>query len=241
MARMLRTSRWLRELLLWRVAGGSVEPGSGSRLLAGSQTVTDVLHQMSDRADVIFMGQVLAVRLPEAGSETSGIVEIEFRVDQAIRGCAAGTPYILREWGGLWAGGSQRYRVGQRSADASACAQRRWTELAGRRARWGYSDSAGLDCGSAGGELRSRLRSRLSIFAGLESKLPRAVSYRTGPCDRRRRWFRQAQSQANSGRRDRVWYEKQRGSDHRAAWQRQSKRRVGSWRRRPRWMSSSGC
>ena len=35
-------------------------------------------------------------------------------MDQAIRGCTAGTPYILREWAGLWAGDSQRYRVGQR-------------------------------------------------------------------------------------------------------------------------------
>jgi hypothetical protein len=81
---------------------------------AGSQTVTDVLHQMSDRADVIFMGQVLAVRLPGGGGPASGIVEVDFRVDQAIRGCRAGGPYVLREWGGLWAGSSQRYRVGQR-------------------------------------------------------------------------------------------------------------------------------
>ena len=80
---------------------------------AGPQTVTDVLHQMSDRADVIFMGQVLTVHLPEGGSPASGIVEIQFRVDEAIRGCQTG-PYVLHEWGGLWAGGSGRYRVGQR-------------------------------------------------------------------------------------------------------------------------------
>ncbi len=35
-------------------------------------------------------------------------------MDEAIRGCAVGTPYVLREWDGLWAGGRQRYRVGQR-------------------------------------------------------------------------------------------------------------------------------
>jgi len=80
----------------------------------GTQTVTDVLRQMSDRADVIFMGQVLTVHLPEGGSPASGIVEIQFRVDEAIRGCKTGQPYVLREWGGLWAGGSGRYRVGQR-------------------------------------------------------------------------------------------------------------------------------
>jgi len=81
---------------------------------AGSQTVTDVLHQMSDQADVIFMGQVLAVRLPSAVGAASGIVEVEFRVDEAVLGCTTGKPYILREWGGLWAGASQRYLVGQR-------------------------------------------------------------------------------------------------------------------------------
>jgi hypothetical protein len=79
----------------------------------GTQTVTDLLHQMSDRADVIFMGQVLTVHLPEGGSPASGIVEIQFRVDEAIRGCKTGQPYVLHEWGGLWAG-SGRYRVGQR-------------------------------------------------------------------------------------------------------------------------------
>jgi hypothetical protein len=81
---------------------------------AGSQTVTDVLHQMSDRADIVFMGQVLAVHLPAGASPASGIVEIQFRVDQAIRGCKMGEPFVLREWGGLWAGGGGRYRVGQR-------------------------------------------------------------------------------------------------------------------------------
>lgn len=80
----------------------------------GAQTVTDILHQMSDRADVIFIGQVLTVHLPEGGSPASGIVEIQFRVDEAIRGCKTGQPYVLHEWGGLWAGGGGRYRVGQR-------------------------------------------------------------------------------------------------------------------------------
>jgi hypothetical protein len=81
---------------------------------AGSQTVTDVLHEMSDRADVIFLGQVLAVRLPGGAGPGSGIVEVDFRVDQAVRGCRSGEPYVLREWGGLWAGESHRYRTGQR-------------------------------------------------------------------------------------------------------------------------------
>jgi hypothetical protein len=77
---------------------------------AQPESVIDVLHQLSDKADVIFAGQVVAVRHPEG----AGWVEVEFRVDQAIRRCSVGTPYVLREWAGLWAGNSQRYRVGQR-------------------------------------------------------------------------------------------------------------------------------
>lgn len=73
------------------------------------ETVIDVLHQLSDKADVIFAGQVLAVR--RLGN---GVVEVEFRVDQAILGCSAGTTYTLREWDGLWVVNNQRYRVGQR-------------------------------------------------------------------------------------------------------------------------------
>jgi hypothetical protein len=73
------------------------------------QTVVDILHQLSDKAEIVFAGQVLAIRRP-----SDGLVEVELRVDQAIRGCATGTPYILREWAGLWAGDNQRYRVGER-------------------------------------------------------------------------------------------------------------------------------
>ena len=76
------------------------------------QSIEDALHQMSDRADVIFAGQVVAVRRHDEEGAATGYVEIEFHVDQAIRGCAAGAPYRLHEWAGLWTG-VQRYRVGQ--------------------------------------------------------------------------------------------------------------------------------
>jgi hypothetical protein len=76
---------------------------------AQPETVIDVLHQLADKADIVFAGQVVAIRRPN-----DGVVEVEFRVDQAIRGCTAGAPYILHEWAGLWPGDNQRYRVGQR-------------------------------------------------------------------------------------------------------------------------------
>ena len=111
MGRFLRTSLLLRALsmvalLMAPLADGQVAPAEP---VVQPQTVVDILHQFSDKADVIFAGQVLTIRRPN-----DGVVEVEFRVDQAIRGCTAGTPYVLREWAGLWAGDNQRYRVGQR-------------------------------------------------------------------------------------------------------------------------------
>jgi hypothetical protein len=91
-----------------------VAPTSSSTPSTASspQTVLDILQQMSGQADVIFAGQVLSVRRPASGDAT--VVEIEFRVDEAVRGCTVGVPYVLREWAGLWTRDGQRYRVGQR-------------------------------------------------------------------------------------------------------------------------------
>jgi hypothetical protein len=76
------------------------------------QNIEDALHQMSDKAAVVFVGQVLAIKRDGTNS-IAGVVEVDFSVDRAIRGCSLGT-YSLREWAGLWAADDQRYRVGQR-------------------------------------------------------------------------------------------------------------------------------
>jgi hypothetical protein len=81
---------------------------------AGDTTVEDALHRMSDQAGVIFLGEVVAIRHIAGEGGASGVVEVEFRVEQAVRGCTAGGSYVLREWAGLWSGSDQRYRVGQR-------------------------------------------------------------------------------------------------------------------------------
>jgi hypothetical protein len=111
MGRFLRTSFLPRALSIAALLMASLADGQVATAapVVQPQTVVDILHQFSDKADVIFAGQVLAIRRPN-----DGVVEVEFRVDQAIRGCTAGTPYVLREWAGLWAGDNQRYRVGQR-------------------------------------------------------------------------------------------------------------------------------
>jgi hypothetical protein len=83
------------------------------------QSAAAALARMAALAGVIFAGEVTAVRRPigYAGSPQSaaeGIIEVEFRVDAAVRGAMAGSVFVLKEWAGLWAGGIDRYQVGER-------------------------------------------------------------------------------------------------------------------------------
>jgi hypothetical protein len=78
------------------------------------QTLEDVLHHMSDLAGVIFTGEVTDIRHKDGQQGASGIVEIDFRIEQAARGCVTGQTYTLREWAGLWNQDGERYRVGER-------------------------------------------------------------------------------------------------------------------------------
>jgi hypothetical protein len=105
---------------------GAFAPAVSTQLPTQSLTTTAVpqstaaaLARMAALAGVIFAGQVTAVRRPTgyAGSPQSaaeGIIEVEFRVDAAVRGATAGSVFMLKEWAGLWAGGIERYRVGER-------------------------------------------------------------------------------------------------------------------------------
>lgn len=85
----------------------------GSGTSATAQNVEDVLHEMSNKADVIFVGRVVAIRPHDGDGMGAGFIEVDFQVDQAIRDCAIGA-YSMREWAGLWSGDAHRYQVGQR-------------------------------------------------------------------------------------------------------------------------------
>jgi hypothetical protein len=80
---------------------------------APPQSANDALHSMSRLADVIFTGQVVAVRRIEGLNGATGVVEITFAVEDAVRG-VSGSVYTLREWAGLWPAGDEPFRVGQR-------------------------------------------------------------------------------------------------------------------------------
>lgn len=118
MAKILWRRWYLRffavALLLARFAGAQPALSANSNSAAIPRTVEDLLHQMSDQADIIFIGQVVAIRPHAKGSATPGFIEVDFSLTQAIRGCSPGRTYILREWAGLWAGNAHRYHAGQR-------------------------------------------------------------------------------------------------------------------------------
>jgi len=77
------------------------------------QSSDEALHAMEQSAGVIFAGQVIAVRRQVGNDGAAGVVEIEFAVDDAVRGVSGGS-YTLREWAGLWPAGDEPFRVGQR-------------------------------------------------------------------------------------------------------------------------------
>ena len=76
------------------------------------QTTDDALHAMSQQAAIIFAGQVVAIRHRDGVNGGTGIVEIDFAVEDAIRG-VIGATYTLREWAGLWQTGDAHFSVGQ--------------------------------------------------------------------------------------------------------------------------------
>ncbi len=113
---------YLRIFSLWAVFAPFftyAQGVGGTRSIAGldasgnPQTVEAALHQMSDRAAVIFIGTVAEIRRPETSSPGASIVEIHFSVEQPVRGCS-GNAYTLREWGGLWNANDARFHIGQR-------------------------------------------------------------------------------------------------------------------------------
>jgi hypothetical protein len=113
-------SRWTVQLActlilaLAAVCGVAQEPAQAALPHSTApQSTTDALHAMSRLAGVIFTGQVIAVRRMDAVTGATGMVEIEFVVEDAIRG-VSGNTYTLREWAGLWQASDQPFRVGQR-------------------------------------------------------------------------------------------------------------------------------
>lgn len=93
----------------WTVCALALMLGIGPGLAQTSvpSATADALRAISQRAAIIFAGQVVAIRRHQ------GIVEIDFAVNDAVRGVSGGA-YTLREWSGLWSAGDEPLRLGQR-------------------------------------------------------------------------------------------------------------------------------
>ena len=76
-----------------------------------------VLLEMANRAHVIFVGTVTAVKKPSddllRGGSAGAAVEVDFQVERSVRGVAAGSVYAMREWAGMWRD-NPRFVPGQR-------------------------------------------------------------------------------------------------------------------------------
>ncbi len=105
----MRGVRWARLTCLLAVILGA-ECGRSQAL---PQSTADELHAMAQQAGIIFTGQVLSVKRHDGDNGETGMVAIEFAVEDAVRGVSGGT-YTLNEWAGLWPAGEQPFRVGER-------------------------------------------------------------------------------------------------------------------------------
>lgn len=93
---------------------GALAQAAGQPIAPMADSATkDALHDMVRLAGVIFAGEVVAVRRLPANDGAAVGVEIQFAVDDAVRGVDGGS-YTLREWAGLWAAGDEPFHVGQR-------------------------------------------------------------------------------------------------------------------------------
>lgn len=92
-------------------------PGAASSLYPAARgTIT--FPQIVSTAGIIFSGRVTSVGLtaeggaaPSPGSVSS--TAVNFQVDYAIRGTAAGQSLTIHEWSGLWTRDKKRYRIGE--------------------------------------------------------------------------------------------------------------------------------
>lgn len=106
---------WLRRVCRQWITATFVGVGLSLGLCAGAQGQAQIsdaallreLQTLFQRAGTVFVGQIVTIE------RKPGCVEVVFRVEQPVRGLT-GSPFVMREWTGLWAPGFSRYREGQR-------------------------------------------------------------------------------------------------------------------------------
>jgi hypothetical protein len=167
----------------------------------GAQTAQDALHDMAQMAGVIFAGQVIAVRRHDGVGGATGVVEIDFAVEDAVRGVGGGE-YTVREWAGMWAADDVPFRVGQRylmllhspgpsGLSSPVCGMDGAIPIRGTGAAVGPSDVRAEGAGESGFGAAAMLRESGAQEAGVErddraidlswvgTRVVRQVSYST--------------------------------------------------------------
>ena len=88
---------------------------TGVNEAGNAETVEAALRGMTEQAAVVFVGTVVGIKRTagQGFGAAQGVVEVQFAVEQPVRGVTGGS-YTLREWGGLWSATDQRYKVGSR-------------------------------------------------------------------------------------------------------------------------------
>lgn len=77
-------------------------------------TTEDALRQMLDQAGIVFAGQVTAIRHIGPANGSTGTIEIDFAIADAVLGVSPNTTYTLREWTGLASNGDSTFVIGRR-------------------------------------------------------------------------------------------------------------------------------
>jgi hypothetical protein len=106
----------LRKNLLWPLCAALLLlcASSHAQLPAPPATTEDALHQMLSQAGVAFTGQVAAVRRIASANGFTGLIEVDFSIDDAILGVAPNTIYTLRQWTGLAPNSDSSFQIGRR-------------------------------------------------------------------------------------------------------------------------------
>ena len=123
-------------------------------------------------AAVIFTGQVVGVRRHDARNGATGTVEIEFAVEDAVRG-VSGAPTRCASGQGMWPTGDQPFRVGQTLPDAAPCARGGRVEFSGRRNGRGHPDP-----GSGAAPPANATDGRVVDLRWIETRMVRPIAYR---------------------------------------------------------------
>jgi hypothetical protein len=124
-------------LIPWAVTAMAQSSGPASALVQPKPSAQDVLAAMVHHAATIFAGEVYAIRMPQGtnqgptnqgatnpalftgriSSSRPDAVEIEFRVDVAIRGTSIGSDYVLRMPAAGWQQSPPIFALHQRAVN----------------------------------------------------------------------------------------------------------------------------